>query len=62
MQRAQTKKITTVPKMINKIKGPKKPTLDLKLNEDMVDKLKTTIFLSVITQYKSLGKRNKRSL
>lgn len=36
MQRTQTKKMTTAPKAVNKIKGPKKQTLELKLNEDMV--------------------------
>ena len=36
MQRNQTKKNTTVPKAVNKIKGPKKQTVELKLNEDMV--------------------------
>ena len=36
MQRTQTKKITSLPKTLNKAKGTKKPTLELKLNEDMV--------------------------
>lgn len=36
MQRNPTKKVSAIPKTLNKIKGPKKQALELKLSEDMV--------------------------
>lgn len=44
MQRNPTKKVSAIPKTLNKIKGTKKQALELKLSEDMVIYLKNFYF------------------